>query len=144
MAQNNEIDADAHWRRLALQFDNHRMQALWHLKALLKDPEGHKAAVEKFLSEPPLSGEKVLKQRIKAIAEENKNGGKMDIRKEIFDLLDDRVGCDCNFNDYENKEAILDYAIEFVQEEDDLTQGCGVGPLMGYIQEWVDNFEKAT
>ena len=62
-----EESAEACWRRLALQFDDHRMQALRHLKAMLKDPEGHRAAAEKFLSEPPLSGVTVLAERINAI-----------------------------------------------------------------------------
>lgn len=61
-------DAEAEWRRLALQFDGHRMQAIWHLKCMLKDPEAHREAAEKFLSAGPLSGEEVLAQRIEAIA----------------------------------------------------------------------------
>jgi hypothetical protein len=70
----------------------------------------------------------------------------MDMEKEIFKLLDETIGfdADCNFNDYESKEAILEYAIEMVQERDDLMMGCGVGPLMGHIEKWVDNFEKET
>lgn len=58
------------WRRLALQFDNHRMQALGHLKAVT-NPEAcfdkYKAAKE-FLNAPPLDGEAVLAQRIAALA----------------------------------------------------------------------------
>ena len=61
-------NAETEWRRLALQFDGHRMQALWHLKALLKDPETHRAIAEEFIAAPPLSGEEVLAKRIKAIA----------------------------------------------------------------------------
>lgn len=64
----DDESSEAQWRRLALQFDGHRMQALWHLKCLLKDPEAHRGDAEKFLSTPPLSGEKVLEERIKAIA----------------------------------------------------------------------------
>ena len=60
-------DADLAWRRLALQFDSHRMMALWHLKALLDDPAGHRETAKKFLSMPPLSGEQVLENRLKAI-----------------------------------------------------------------------------
>lgn len=68
-SQNEEDeDSEATWRRLALQFDGHRMQALAHLKLLLANPELHKEAVEKFLSAPPLSGEEVLAERIKEIA----------------------------------------------------------------------------
>ncbi len=61
-------DPAAEWRRLALQFDGHRMQALWHLNALLNDP-GHADHVKAFLSEPPLGGEKVLAQRIAELAQ---------------------------------------------------------------------------
>lgn len=32
-----EVEALKNWRGLALQFDNHRMKALWHLKALVSD-----------------------------------------------------------------------------------------------------------
>lgn len=60
---------ESEWRRLALQFDQHRMQALWHLKCLLADPQGHKEQAELFLSAAPLSGEEVLAERIKAIAD---------------------------------------------------------------------------
>lgn len=66
------------------------------------------------------------------------------MRALIHTFLDENigVGADCNFNDYDSKGAILDYAIELIGEEDRLTQGCGVGPLMGHIQEWVDQFEQ--
>lgn len=57
-------DADAEWRRLALQFDGHRMQALAHLRGLLENPESHAEAVRAFLAAPPLSGEQVLANRI--------------------------------------------------------------------------------
>ena len=58
------------WRRLALQFDGHRMQALWHLKRILhadSSVDEYKAA-EQFLAAPPLDGEAVLAQRIAALA----------------------------------------------------------------------------
>jgi hypothetical protein len=65
-----EKEAADNWRRLALQFDNHRMQALGHLKAVT-NPEAcfdkYKAAKE-FLNAPPLDGEAVLAQRIAALA----------------------------------------------------------------------------
>ena len=61
------------WRRLALQFDEHRMQALWHLKCMLKDPEAHRAIAEGFVNAPPLSGEEVLKQRIQELASNAKD-----------------------------------------------------------------------
>lgn len=62
---------DMKWRDLALQFDNHRMLALWHLEALLNDPSGHAEDAKLFLSAGPLSGEEVLKQRIQEIADGN-------------------------------------------------------------------------
>lgn len=62
-------DEDSDWRRLALQFDGHRMQALGHLKAMVQDPAAHTPVVEQFLAAGPLSGEEVLAERIKAIAE---------------------------------------------------------------------------
>lgn len=61
-----EVEHESKWRDLALQFDGHRMQALWHLKAVLhadSSADQYKAA-EQFLAAPPLSGEKVLAQRI--------------------------------------------------------------------------------
>lgn len=41
-----------HWRDLALQFDNHRMTAIWHLKTLVSDGAHYDTAAA-FLSEPP-------------------------------------------------------------------------------------------
>lgn len=41
------------WRKLALQFDQQRMSALWHLRALLQDPEAHATAAREFLAAPP-------------------------------------------------------------------------------------------
>jgi hypothetical protein len=67
----------------------------------------------------------------------------MNMEKLIFELLDESIGQD-DFNDYENKESVLECAIEAVQERDDLMMGCGVGPLMGHIEKWVDKFEKET
>lgn len=61
-----EIEAAENWRRLALQFDNHRLQALGHLKAILHQDSSvdeYKTA-ELFLKAPPLDGESVLAQRI--------------------------------------------------------------------------------
>ena len=59
-----EVDCAGNWRRLALQFDGHRMQALGHLRTLLASPEAHRAAASEFLAAPPLSGEAVLAQRL--------------------------------------------------------------------------------
>ncbi|MCY1245920.1 hypothetical protein D9M72_591100 [compost metagenome] len=63
-----DVDATDEWRRLALQFDGHRMQALGHLKAMLVSSKRHAHAAALFLAAPPLSGEEVLAQRIAAIA----------------------------------------------------------------------------
>lgn len=65
-----EADAANAWRRLALQFDNHRMHAIWHLKHVLhpcggQDERDH---AEEFLKAPPLDGEAVLAERIAALA----------------------------------------------------------------------------
>lgn len=61
------VNPDLTWRRLALQFDGHRMQAIGHLKCMLQDPVAHREEAEKFLKAGPLSGEKVLENRLKAI-----------------------------------------------------------------------------
>jgi hypothetical protein len=66
------------------------------------------------------------------------------MEKLIFELLDVQVGGDCDFNDYEDKESVLNCAIEAVQERDDLMMGCGAGPLMGHIEKWVDKFEQES
>jgi len=66
--QTDEPDAANEWRRLALQFDGHRMAALSHLRMMLQDATTHAPVVETFLSAPPLSGEAVLAERIKAIS----------------------------------------------------------------------------
>ena len=60
-------DAAAEWRRLALQFDGHRMMAISHLQALLADPALHAEAARAFLKAPPLSGADVLAERIAAL-----------------------------------------------------------------------------
>lgn len=63
-----EVEATDNWRRLALQFDGHRMQAIGHLKAMLTDPQGSEANALAFIKAPPLHGDAVLAQRIAAIA----------------------------------------------------------------------------
>ena len=71
-----ETEAAENWRRLALQFDNHRMQAIGHLKAVTNPAacfDKYKAA-KAFLSAPPLGGEEVLAQRIAALAAQAKQG----------------------------------------------------------------------
>ena len=66
-----ESSADG-WRRLALQFDGHRMNALGHLRCMIQDPAAHKAVAEAFLAAPPLSGQEVLEQRIAELAYDRK------------------------------------------------------------------------
>ncbi|KAF1019667.1 MAG: hypothetical protein GAK30_02983 [Paracidovorax wautersii] len=69
-------DTADEWRRLALQFDGHRMQAIGLLKLIahtLKGGEKFSAPliekdIESFLAAVPLSGEEVLAQRIAALA----------------------------------------------------------------------------
>ena len=71
-----ETEAADNWRRLALQFDNHRMQAIGHLKAVTNPAacfDKYKAA-KAFLSAPPLGGEEVLAQRITTLAAQAKHG----------------------------------------------------------------------
>lgn len=62
----NEIQMS--WRNLALQFDNHRMQALAHLRLMTQNPLEHLQAALLFLTEAPLSGEVVLEQRLAELA----------------------------------------------------------------------------
>ena len=62
-----EVEALKHWRDLALQFDNHRMKALWHLKTLVSDG-AHYDAAEAFLTEPPVPPSE-LQQRLTAADE---------------------------------------------------------------------------
>ncbi len=66
-AEEPQESAEDGWRRLALQFDGHRMAALSHLRMMLVDHEKHRPVVEAFLSAPPLSGAEVLAQRIRDI-----------------------------------------------------------------------------
>lgn len=64
------MSRDHEWRTLALQFDNHRMQAIAHLQMLLSDPVKHASVARDFLMQPPLNGEAVLKQRIEELHKE--------------------------------------------------------------------------
>lgn len=63
-----EIEALSHWRDLALQFDNHRMEALWHLKRVLSD-ENQTEQAQAFLSKPPLSAGDIISERNQLKAE---------------------------------------------------------------------------
>lgn len=55
------------WRKLALQFDQHRMESIWWLRAL-NDGKATKDDVINFLAKPPPDGDEVLANRIKALA----------------------------------------------------------------------------
>lgn len=63
-------DAAEAWRRLALQFDEHRMQALGHLRMMLVNPKAHAGAAASFLAAPPLSGVVVLEERVNELVKE--------------------------------------------------------------------------
>lgn len=67
-------ETESDWRRLALQFDAHRMAALAHLRVLLDAPEVHRAAVQKFLAQPPLDGDAVLRVYLQKLAEAETGG----------------------------------------------------------------------
>jgi hypothetical protein len=51
-ALREELAVLQHWRDLALQFDNHRMAALWHLKALLQSQEHAGPATHAVMIDP--------------------------------------------------------------------------------------------
>ena len=64
------------WRRLAMQFDNHRMLYKWHLEALLNNPD-HREKALAFLATGPKDGnqimaERIMAERIKTLALNNK------------------------------------------------------------------------
>ena len=73
-----EIESLSHWRDLALQFDNHRMEALWHLKRVLAD-ENQTEQAQTFLSKPPLSAGDIVSERDQLKAENESL--RADIRK---------------------------------------------------------------
>lgn len=70
----DEPDAADEWRRLALQFDGHRMQALALIRQCIAKLAPHglyddlRESLITFNAAPPLSGEKVLADRIAALA----------------------------------------------------------------------------
>jgi len=72
--EDDEPDVASEWRRLALQFDDHRMRALSHMRALLTDPSGYESKARAFLSEPPLSGEQVLADRLASMPSTDQEG----------------------------------------------------------------------
>jgi hypothetical protein len=65
-------------------------------------------------------------------------------RDAVFAHLDENVGSGTGdvFTDYDDRESVLQAAIESVEMVDSLTVGCGVGPLMSDIEAWVDEFEE--
>lgn len=80
-ALREELADMQHWRDLALQFDNHRMIALWHLKTLAINPS-YAPAVSEFLASPPLPSSEVV-QRLTAAEQRNATiFGKVDKCKE--------------------------------------------------------------
>lgn len=63
-----ETEATDAWRQLALQFDGHRMQALGYLKALLRGDKDMETGARGFIASPPIPGQRVLAERLAAIA----------------------------------------------------------------------------
>lgn len=59
----------------------------------------------------------------------------------VFAFLDETYGGD-SIEDYDSPEKFLEYAIESVGEEDGLTCGCGVGPLIHHVEAWVKEFAQ--
>lgn len=76
-AEESDRESADQWRRLALQFDGHRMQAIGWLKAALAELPDIPAwsAARAFLAAPPLSGEQVLAERIRVLADRQQRGG---------------------------------------------------------------------
>ena len=57
-----ELDDAEVWRGLAIQFDAHRMQALWHLRTLISSAD-HADTARAFVAAPPLAGHEVVNER---------------------------------------------------------------------------------
>lgn len=60
-------------------------------------------------------------------------------RQRVFIFLDEKWSSDVAA-DFDSQQDILNYAIDDVSMRDDLCMGCGVGPLIPYIEEWVEIF----
>lgn len=69
----SQTDADTHWRRLAFQFDAHRLSAINHLQNMLEDPANHLQIAAKFIEEAPENGNDVLLKRLNAVMNSNVN-----------------------------------------------------------------------
>lgn len=65
------VDRTMHkkWRDLALTFDNHRMQALWHLRTMLDSPKQARDAALAFIKDVPKdkaeAAHELVKQELK-------------------------------------------------------------------------------
>ena len=62
-------DLLTNWRNLALQYDRHRMNALWWLRSI-KDGTATIEDIEKFLKSVPDSGETIVKQYLEEVAKQ--------------------------------------------------------------------------
>ena len=60
-------------------------------------------------------------------------------RERVFAFLNDKYEGD-TIDDYDSREKLLDYIIEDIGMEDDITCMCGVGPLMNDIEDWLEQF----
>jgi hypothetical protein len=62
-------DPEMTWRDLALQFDAHRIDAICIIRGMLaSNSVKHDCGAAEFLAAPPLSGEKVLAERLNALS----------------------------------------------------------------------------
>ena len=57
------------WRNLALQFDSHRMQALWWLRSIKKGT-ATVADIEDFLKSAPKEGDAIVKEYLDEVAKQ--------------------------------------------------------------------------
>lgn len=62
-------DLLTNWRNLALQYDRHRMNALWWLRSI-KDGTATIEDIEKFLKSVPENGETIVKQYLDEVAKQ--------------------------------------------------------------------------
>jgi len=62
--------------------------------------------------------------------------------QKLFAYLDEALGAGAKNapDDFDNEQAVLEAAVDLVSEQDALTCGCGVGPLISDIQQWVTQF----
>ena len=62
-------DLLTNWRNLALQYDRHRMNALWWLRSVVEGT-ATKEDIEKFLKSVPENGETIVKQYLDEVAKQ--------------------------------------------------------------------------